>query len=181
MLWTHLDSKTIGLWGMGREGLATQMALQKHAPHARIIEISEDTTHQISDCEILIKSPGVSLYRPEIQDALAHGITVTSGTNLFFEYKNPASKVIAVTGTKGKSTTSSLLAHTLKHLGFSVCLGGNIGKPLIDFTDEKPDFVVTASHDPEYVQDRGRTASGRNPLLGTRTRFPRTFHFRRPQ
>ena len=142
MLWTDLAHKAIGIWGMGREGQSVQKALQKHTPAAKLIEITEDTTSRINECDILIKSPGVSLYRPEIQEAIKKGLIVTSGTNLFFANKNPASKVIAVTGTKGKSTTSALLAHTLKKYRQSVLLGGNIGQPLIDFTDDTPDFIV---------------------------------------
>ena len=142
MFWTDLANKTIGIWGMGREGQAVKNALQKHTPTARLIEISEDTLSEIYSCDVLVKSPGVSLYRPEIQTLLQKGIPVTSGSNLFFVNKNPATKVISITGTKGKSTTASLMAHTLKHLRKSVLFGGNIGKPLIDFTDETPDFVV---------------------------------------
>jgi len=142
MFWTDLANKKIGIWGMGREGIAARNALIKHAPGASITEITEDNTELIDECDILIKSPGVSLYRPEIQATLQKGIPVTSGTNLFFANKNPRTQVIAITGTKGKSTTSALMAHTLKHLGKSVLLGGNIGKPLIDFVDEAPDFVV---------------------------------------
>ena len=142
MFWTNLDAKKIGIWGLGREGMAAVSALQKHAPNARIIKISEENTSEIDSCDILIKSPGVSLYRPEIQSALQQGISVTSGTNLYFEHKNPKTRTIAITGTKGKSTSSALLAHALKQMGFSVLLGGNIGKPLLDFVDEKPDFVI---------------------------------------
>ncbi|MDY6407659.1 MAG: UDP-N-acetylmuramoyl-L-alanine--D-glutamate ligase [Pseudomonadota bacterium] len=142
MLWTNLENKTIGIWGMGREGLSVKTALLKHVPHAKIVEIGEDTTDKISGCDILFKSPGVSLYRSEIQKALQNGIWVSSGTNLFFANKSPKTRVIAVTGTKGKSTTSALLAHTLKKYKRTVLLGGNIGKPLIDFVDEAPDFVV---------------------------------------
>ena len=142
MLWTHLNGKKIGIWGMGREGKAVKSALGKHVSAAQLIEISEDNVSLIQGCDVLIKSPGVSLYRREIHEAKEKGIIVTSGTNLFFANKNTKTKVIAVTGTKGKSTTSALLAHVLKQMGFSVCLGGNIGKPLIDFVDEAPDFVV---------------------------------------
>ena len=108
----------------------------------------------------MVKSPGVSLYRPEIQEAIRQHILVTSGTNLFFENKNPESLVIAVTGTKGKSTTSSLLAHTLKALGKSVGLGGNIGVPLIDFVDKKNDFIVAELSSYQCADLNGRPNIG---------------------
>ena len=142
MYWTNLDGKKIGIWGMGREGQAAKIALKKHCPHAMLVEIEEDNVAEINDCDVLVKSPGVSLYRPEIQKALQKGIVITSGTNLFFANKRQESHVIAVTGTKGKSTTSSLMAHTLKALGQRVALGGNIGRSLLDCVDEKVDWIV---------------------------------------
>ena len=142
MSWTYLNDKKIGIWGMGREGISAKEALLHHTQGTTFVEISEENKSDIFSCDVLIKSPGVSLYRPEIQQALQKHILVTSGTNLFFENKKPETFVIAITGTKGKSTTSSLLAHTLKALGKSVSLGGNIGKPLIDFADQKSDFVI---------------------------------------
>ena len=142
MSWTYLNGKKIGIWGMGREGRSAKSILIKHTQKTTLIEISEENKADIFSCDVLIKSPGVSFYRPEIQEALKKHILITSGTNLFFENKNPQTFVIAVTGTKGKSTTSSLLAHTLKTLGKSVNLGGNIGEPLINFVDQKTDFLV---------------------------------------
>jgi len=142
MSWTYLNGKKIGIWGMGREGQSAKSVLMKHTQRSTLIEISEENKSDIFSCDVLIKSPGVSLYRPEIQEALKKHILITSGTNLFFENKDPKTFVIAVTGTKGKSTTSSLLAHTLKTLGKSVNLGGNIGEPLINFVDQKTDFLV---------------------------------------
>ena len=70
MYWMNLDSKKIAVWGMGREGSSVWKALEKHAPKAKLVEISEENTVQISECDVLIKSPGVSLYREEIQKAL---------------------------------------------------------------------------------------------------------------
>lgn len=142
MLWQNLEHKRVAIWGMGREGMAVKQALQKHVPTAIIQEINEDNVQDLLKAEILVKSPGVSLYRPEVLRVKEKGIVVTSGTNLYMANKNPKTKVIAITGTKGKSTTSSLLAHTLKSYGFNVCLGGNIGVPLLDFVDEVADYVV---------------------------------------
>lgn len=142
MYWSNLTGKTIGIWGMGREGIAARQAFQKHCSDISVLEISESNLGDINRCDILIKSPGVSLYRPEVQTAIRQGIIVTSGTNLFFANKNPKTHIIAVTGTKGKSTTASLLAHTLKSLGKSVELGGNIGRPLLELAETSADFVV---------------------------------------
>ncbi|MBP5344193.1 MAG: hypothetical protein J6Y85_03885 [Alphaproteobacteria bacterium] len=142
MKWNELSGKTIGIWGMGREGLAAKAALLNHVPDAKIIEVSEDNLSDLFNCQVVIKSPGVSLYRPEIQQLHDKGIAITSNTNLYFANKADKTKVGCITGTKGKSTTSALLAHTIQALGKSCCLGGNIGKPLLNFVDEAPDYMV---------------------------------------
>lgn len=142
MKWSEFENKKIGIWGMGREGQSVLKALKTHVSECQILEIGEETLNLLNDCQIVVKSPGVSLYRDEIKRAKEKGIIITSGTNIFMANKNPKSKVICITGTKGKSTTSSLLAHTLKALGKTVCFGGNIGHPLLDFVDETPDFFV---------------------------------------
>lgn len=142
MYWHNLEHKKIGVWGMGKEGQAAWKALSDHCPTAQLLTIEEANTSDILKCDILIKSPGISLYRSEIREAVQQGVIVTSGTNLFFANKKETTCVIAITGTKGKSTTSSLLAHTLKHLNQSVILGGNIGVPLLDLVDTNADYVV---------------------------------------
>ena len=142
MLWQNLDNKVIGIWGQGKEGLAASQAIAKHCSGFEIVNINEDNTADIAKCQVLIKSPGVSLYRDEIKKAVENGIVVTSGTNLFFANKPDKLKVIAVTGTKGKSTTSALLYHTLQELGKKVELGGNIGRPLVDLVDSDADWAV---------------------------------------
>ena len=142
MRWNELFEKKIGIWGMGREGLSTKTALLKHVSNSQIIEINEDNLSDLFNCQVIVKSPGVSLYRQEIQKLHDNGIAITSNTNLYFANKSDKTKVICITGTKGKSTTSSLLAHTIKALGKSCLLGGNIGKPLLDFVDETPEYMV---------------------------------------
>ena len=142
MKWSELSGKKIGLWGMGKEGQSSQAALLKHVPDAQLIEIGEENLQALYDCQIIVKSPGVCLYRPEVAKLREMGIAITSNTNLYMSNKGLNTKVICITGTKGKSTTSSLLAHTLKSLEKSVCLGGNIGKPLLDFVDEDVEYMV---------------------------------------
>ena len=142
MYWQNLAYKTIGIWGMGKEGTASCAALHNKCQNIKLIEITEDNLDEIDNCEVIIKSPGVSLYREEIVKAKAKGIKFTSSSNLFLDNHADKTKVIAITGTKGKSTTSSLLAHTLKTLGYKADLGGNIGKPLIELCDTASDWVV---------------------------------------
>ncbi len=142
MLWQNLENKVIGVWGQGKEGQAAIKAVGQHCASYKIIDINEDNTDDIEQCDVLIKSPGVSLYRQEITGAKKKGIIITSSSNLFFANKSKNTLVIAITGTKGKSTTSALLYHTLKCLGKNVELGGNIGRPLVELADSKADVIV---------------------------------------
>ena len=147
MLWNDLKSKKIGIWGIdGKEGSAAFRALSRFVPTAQIIDIDESKLNRIYACDIIIKSPGVSLYRNEIQNAQARNIQFVSGSSLFMANKRPQTQVIGITGTKGKSTTSALLYHVLQTANINASFGGNIGKPLLDFlsdeTSNPPDIIV---------------------------------------
>jgi UDP-N-acetylmuramoylalanine--D-glutamate ligase len=83
----------------------------------------------------------VSLHRPEVAALRDGGVTLTTGTNLFFA-EHEGGDVIAVTGTKGKSTTSALLAHLLRAAGEDVRLAGNVGRPLLDVLGEGAPHTV---------------------------------------
>jgi UDP-N-acetylmuramoylalanine--D-glutamate ligase len=100
-------------------------------------------TATLSAFDVVIKSPGISAYRPEILLAQHAGTHFTSGTALWFAEHSEA-RVIAVTGTKGKSTVTALIAHLLRTLGRRVALAGNIGLPLLDLLDpaQAPDWWV---------------------------------------
>ncbi len=90
---------------------------------------------------MLVKSPGISLYRPEIDRARKRGVTVTSLLNLWFaEGSGPTT--LCVTGTKGKSTTAALLAHILARLGKRTALAGNIGVPVTTIDRQRTEFAV---------------------------------------
>lgn len=138
----NFSGKTVGIWGMGVEGKAARRFLAGRLKGVKLIDITENNRADLMLCDAIVKSPGVSLYRTEIKKLKERGVPVWSGTNLYMEYKNPEQRVIAVTGTKGKSTTSSLLVHTLRVLGINTGLGGNIGVPLLDLIDKKNDVVV---------------------------------------
>jgi len=97
----------------------------------------------LSAFDVVIKSPGISAYRPEILEAQHNGTLLTSGTALWFA-EHPEARVIAVTGTKGKSTVSALIAHLFRALGRRTALAGNIGLPLLELLDPPvtPDWWV---------------------------------------
>lgn len=92
--------------------------------------------------EIVFKSPGVRFDKPEILRAVANGALITGEMEAFLSLC--PSKIIAVTGANGKTTTTTLVAEILKNAGKKVWLGGNIGTPLLSKIDEiaPEDFTV---------------------------------------
>ena len=92
--------------------------------------------------DYVFRSPGVYRYIPEILKAESRGVAISSAIKLFFELC-PA-KIIGVTGTKGKGTTSSLIYEILKSAGRDVYLAGNIGVPYLELLPKltKESFVV---------------------------------------
>lgn len=122
----ELKNKRILIAGYGREGRAVEEFLKNNVPTA-FYKIADDKTHpenfkDQSTFDFAIKSPGVPASKVTIP--------YTTGTNIFFANIN-SENTIGVTGSKGKSTTASLIHHILKSTGKDVRLAGNIGNPLI--------------------------------------------------
>ncbi|HET6545867.1 MAG TPA: UDP-N-acetylmuramoyl-L-alanine--D-glutamate ligase [Rhodanobacteraceae bacterium] len=131
---TIASGKRSGAKVPGRDGFAVVTS--------RVVTDPPDAT-MLSAFDVVIKSPGISAYRPEIAMAAKAGTRFTSGTALWFA-EHPEARVIAVTGTKGKSTVSALIAHLLRALGRRTALAGNIGLPLLELLDPPfaPDWWV---------------------------------------
>ena len=93
------------------------------------------------DEDMLFRAPGVPYLLPELQKARANGVAVTSEMEVFFDLC--PCKIYAVTGSDGKTTTTSVIAEMLKAAGKTVHLGGNIGRPLLpEIRDVKPEDVA---------------------------------------
>lgn len=96
----------------------------------------------VGDFDTVVRSPGIPKTTPEFSDA-EH---ITTATNIFFS--ECPGMVIGITGTKGKSTTSSLIHHILTHSGIDTRLVGNIGNPALDSLDDSTQntmFVIELS------------------------------------
>ncbi|MDP1722634.1 MAG: UDP-N-acetylmuramoyl-L-alanine--D-glutamate ligase [Candidatus Gottesmanbacteria bacterium] len=105
-------------------------------------QLGETYLHNLNDFEIVVRTPGMSPRLPELIDFVRRGGETTSLTKLFFA--ECVAPIIGVTGTKGKGTTSTLIASMLEAAGLTVHLGGNVGIPLLSRVDSiKPnDWVV---------------------------------------
>ncbi|MBQ4094588.1 MAG: UDP-N-acetylmuramoyl-L-alanine--D-glutamate ligase [Oscillospiraceae bacterium] len=105
------------------------------------LQLGESYLSRLAEADILFRTPGIDWTRPEIQAAIAAGVTVTSEMESFFDFC--PCRIIAVTGSDGKTTTTTLIAHTLRAQGFRVHLGGNIGTPLFPVIDDvQPDDIA---------------------------------------
>ncbi len=124
------SEKEIGLYAsmMHGEGIKTELGCHK-------IETFENA-------DLIILSPGVPHTIPQVKMAKEKKIPVWGEIELAFRFI--AEPIIAVTGTNGKTTTTTLLGKMLKKSGFKVFVGGNIGNPLIEYAGqkEKADIVV---------------------------------------
>ncbi len=179
-------SKPILLYGAGIEAQSTRKFLQQNYPNTKIYVTADSGAIKVDDSEIIkpsdltnaienkkfatiIKSPGVSRYRPIFLMAREAGIIVTSNLNLWAHHYRKNSKVIAITGTKGKSTTATLLYLMLKAAKKDVGLAGNIGVAPIDVANKneiiifelssyhtadiafEPDFAAITNLSPEHT------------------------------
>jgi UDP-N-acetylmuramoyl-L-alanine---L-glutamate ligase len=154
-----LAGQRVAIWGFGREGRAAIRALRARLPDLALALYCSDAEveqaqafdaalriypHEpdavaLSAYDIVIKSPGISAYKPAVTTAQAQGTRFTSGTALWFA-ENPQTRVVAITGTKGKSTTTALLAHLARALGVRTALAGNIGMPMLELLDQQADL-----------------------------------------
>ena len=160
----RLRNKRILVLGFGREGRLTLCFLNKYLPDAVVAVADKNEMEAVQhfgtgyleaiyDYDIVIKTPGISL-----KDFDTKGVEITSQTDLFLsQFHN---QTIGITGTKGKSTTTSLIYHLLKSSGRDAILAGNIGIPCFDIMEDiKPESIVVyelSAHQLEYVHNSPR-------------------------
>lgn len=165
------ENKSVAILGFGREGRSTYKTLLKSGTNAKItildkfdfedrknfsadIITGESYMENLSSFDLIFKSPGVVIEDKTLREK------ITSQTEIFLEkYKN---QVIGITGTKGKSTTTTLIYHILKECGKNAVLVGNIGIPAFDRIDGINDNSVIvyelSCHQLEFSQTSPHTA-----------------------
>lgn len=93
------------------------------------LTLGENYLENLCEEDIILRTPGMNYFTPALQQARESGAFVTSEMELFFDLC--PCKIYAVTGSDGKTTTTTVISEFLKAQGFSVFLGGNIGFPLL--------------------------------------------------
>lgn len=106
------------------------------------LHLGDDYLDHLDEADMIIKSPGIKVSEPQIQSAIQNGKTLTSEIEIFLSLC--PCKVIGVTGSDGKTTTTTLIYEMLKHHGYRAHVGGNIGKPLLSQLEDiyEDDVVV---------------------------------------
>ncbi|MFH0867152.1 MAG: UDP-N-acetylmuramoyl-L-alanine--D-glutamate ligase [Bacteroidota bacterium] len=168
-LMNKISGKKLLVLGFGREGESTFRFLEKYFPEIKVtvadvngnildklnrkdinVLTGKDYLNSIKEYDMVFKTPGISLNHLSFTFEKK---TITSQTDLFLDFYDK--QVIGVTGTKGKSTTSSLIYHIIKLYTNDVVFVGNIGIPPFDLIEEiKPSSRIVfelSSHQLEYI------------------------------
>lgn len=151
-----LAGRRTALLGYGREGRSLLAALSQRYPDARVTVLAEHPPEIFPDaCELqvgpfgrqlleydaVVRSPGVPVRHPALAAARAAGVEMVTGTDLW-RAERPDARVLAVTGSKGKSTTAALITHLINASGRRAILAGNIGVPVLEHLDTEADWFV---------------------------------------
>lgn len=177
MRFSELDGRPVAVWGAGAETRSFATQLRANLPDARIaVVVLDDPSHAPDDpelmadgarvvgaaeagtaiaeagCAALVRSPGVSIHRPELRALRSGGLPVATPTGLWLAERG-GRRIVGVTGTKGKSTTATLVAHLLRAAGERVELAGNIGRPALDLLDEPDDLLAVVELSSYQVAD----------------------------
>lgn len=168
-------NKKILILGFGREGKSAYQFIREYYPDAPIgvadrynVELppydsftatycGENYLDALLEYDLVIKSPGISL---PAEFRKSSRFTLTSQTEIFLDLFSE--QIIGITGTKGKSTTASLLYHLLQCAGRKTLLGGNIGRPVFELlpeiTLESVIVLELSSHQLQYIKTSPRIA-----------------------
>ena len=159
-----LKNKRVFVLGLGETGLSALRWLRAQGAVASVADTREaapglDTVKAempevqihlgafdaeiLKKAELIVSSPGVALSEPALQASIKAGVPVIGDVELFAQYRDPAAKVIAITGANGKTTVTALVGEMCKAAGLKTIVAGNIGLPVLDaLTLETPDVYV---------------------------------------
>ena len=190
--WSELTGRAVGVWGLGVEGRAnlarlgtlgvTPVLVDDNPPEGgldgrAVLATAAGGLDALAGCEVVVKSPGISRYGSEAEALTAAGVALVGGLGLWLAEAD-RDRVVCITGTKGKSTTTAVAGHLLAGLGYRVVTGGNLGVPpwapetpveadfwvvevssyqATDITTAPPVVAVTSLHPDHLPWHRGDT------------------------
>lgn len=108
-----------------------------------VLELGGHRKELILDADLIIPSPGVAADAPLLQFASSKGVTIWSEIELAHRFLK--GRLIGITGSNGKTTTTSLIEHILRTAGFSTILAGNIGTPLISCVERSSEKTIAVA------------------------------------
>ncbi|MFC7549378.1 UDP-N-acetylmuramoyl-L-alanine--D-glutamate ligase [Plantactinospora sp. GCM10030261] len=175
---SDLRGRAVAVWGTGREGRAAVVAIAAHGPADLVVVddgpagaagswegppataaplvTGEAARERLLAADVVVRSPGVPQTHPWVAELRRHGVPITGGSALWLA--DHAARTIGVTGSKGKSTTSSLISHLLTSLGRPNVFGGNIGVPLLDLPEAECYVLELSSYQCSDLTDSPRVA-----------------------
>lgn len=156
-----LKDKKIALIGLGRSHLPLISLFSKYGANIIVCDkrseeelkdsLSKIDSNNVSyslgenylnniDCDIAFRTPGMKYYSEELNRLRDKNVEITSEMEMFFKLCN--CKIIGVTGSDGKTTTTTIISKFLEEQGYNVYLGGNIGKPLLPIIENIKDTDI---------------------------------------
>jgi UDP-N-acetylmuramoylalanine--D-glutamate ligase len=157
---TSFKGKSVAVFGLGASGIAAAQSLReggaivsawddgvpaRDAAIAADIPLVDLSVADWSGFAALVLAPGVPLTHPEphwtVKRAEEHGVAIIGDIEIFARERAshaPGAPFIAITGTNGKSTTTALISHSLRHAGLDVQMGGNIGRAILTLDPPEP-------------------------------------------
>ena len=152
----NMKGKRVAFCGIGRSNLPLISMFMKYGADVyacdrrTLDQLDKETAEQLKkdgaklllgadylkniDVDVIFRTPGMNYFLPELVDARKRGIIVTSEMEVFLDIC--PCKMFAVTGSDGKTTTTTIIAKMLENQGYKVHLGGNIGRPLLPIIEE---------------------------------------------
>lgn len=160
----QLKDKQVLVLGLGETGLSALRWLNRQGARLSVADTRENppgvdtlktelphvtlhtgafTSAMFEAKDLVVCSPGIALSEPEIQAAIARGISVVGDVELFAQFRPADAKVIAITGANGKTTVTTLVGEMCKAAGLNTIVAGNIGLPVLDaLSMPAPDVYV---------------------------------------
>ncbi|MFE9205496.1 UDP-N-acetylmuramoyl-L-alanine--D-glutamate ligase [Micromonospora sp. NPDC007230] len=175
---SDLRGRHVAVWGAGREGRAAVTAIAAHGP-AELVVVDDSANfltlpwegalaeaaplvtgeagfERLVAADVVVRSPGVPNTHPWLVELRHRDVPITQGSALWMA--DHADRTVGVTGSKGKSTTSSLISHLLTAAGRPNVFGGNIGVPLLDLPEAELYVLELSSYQCADLTDSPRVA-----------------------